>query len=141
MKEYYNDWKFKHPTPNDFKRVAEKVSGLQLDWFMNEWTQTDNTIDYAIAGVEGKTITLARVGRMPMPIDLKVTYTDGSEEFFNIPLRMMRGEKPTAATVLPDWTWAHPKYTFETSKEVQEVQLNPTGLMADINKENDMFVK
>lgn len=141
LKEYYNQWKFKHPTPNDFKRVAEKVSGLQLDWFLNEWTQTNHTIDYAVAGVEGNKITLARVGRIPMPIDLIVTYTDGTEESFNIPLRMMRGNKPTTATVLADWTWAHPKYIFETSKEVQSVQLNPSRMMADINKENDTFTK
>ena len=32
LKRYYNDWAFKHPTPNDFIRVAEKVSNINLDW-------------------------------------------------------------------------------------------------------------
>ncbi len=31
--EYYRQWKFKHPNPNDLIRVAEKLSGLQLDWY------------------------------------------------------------------------------------------------------------
>ncbi|HFC00357.1 MAG TPA: M1 family peptidase, partial [Phaeodactylibacter sp.] len=31
MLEYYNTWKFKHPNSNDFIRVMEKVSGLELD--------------------------------------------------------------------------------------------------------------
>ncbi|WP_456377824.1 M1 family metallopeptidase, partial [Lutibacter sp.] len=91
IKEYFEDFKYKHPTPNDFKRVAEKVSGLELDWYLNEWIETTHTIDYAIAKVEDKTITLARVGQMPMPIDVTVRYVDGSTENFNIPLRMMRG--------------------------------------------------
>ena len=40
-----------HPTPNDIKRVAEKVSSANLDWYLNEWAQTTNTIDYSIKEV------------------------------------------------------------------------------------------
>ncbi|MBT8316348.1 MAG: M1 family metallopeptidase [Lutibacter sp.] len=141
LKKYFNDFKFKHPTPNDAKRVAEKVSGLQLDWFLNEWIETTHTIDYAIAKVDNKSITLARIGQMPMPIDLTITYVDGSTEDFNIPLRMMRGNKPTSATILKDWTWAHPKYTFSTSKEIKSVQIDPFEMMADIDKTNNRFEK
>ncbi|WP_299527924.1 M1 family metallopeptidase [uncultured Lutibacter sp.] len=141
LKKYFEDFKFKHPTPNDFKRVAEKVSGLELDWYLNEWIETTHTIDYAIAKVEDKTITLARVGQMPMPIDVSVIYIDGSTENFNIPLRMMRGNKPTTATILKDWTWAHPTYTFSTSKEIKAVEIDPSQLMADIDRENNIFEK
>lgn len=140
LKKYYNDFKFKHPTPNDYIRVAEKVSGIQLAWYLNEWTQTLHTIDYAIAKVEGTNITLARVGKIPMPIDLKVTYKDGSSEDYYIPLSMMRGEKPTTATLLKDWAWAKPKYTFSTSKEIKKVEIDTSTLMADINRENNIFI-
>ncbi|UMB52850.1 M1 family metallopeptidase [Lutibacter sp. A64] len=140
LKKYYNDFKFKHPTPNDYIRVAEKVSGIQLAWYLNEWTQTLHTIDYAIAKIEGTNITLARVGKMPMPIDVKVTYTDGSSEDFYIPLSMMRGEKPTTATLLKDWAWATPKYTFSTSKEIKKVEIDTSTLMADINRENNVYI-
>ena len=74
---------------------------------------------------------------MPMPIDVAVTYTDGSKENFNIPLRMMRGNKPTSATVIEDWTWAHPTYTFTTKKEVKSVEIDPSKLMADVNPANN----
>lgn len=141
LKKYFTDFSFKHPTPNDIKRTAEKVSGIHLDWYLNEWTQTTHTIDYGVKSVNGKEVVLERIGRMPMPIDVQVTYTDGSKETFNIPLRMMRGEKPTKATIITDWTWAHPTYTFATSKEVKSVEIDPSKLMADINQENNSFGK
>ncbi|MEQ6125041.1 M1 family metallopeptidase [Pseudotenacibaculum sp. MALMAid0570] len=137
LKKYFKDFGFKHPTPNDVKRSMEKVSGIHLDWYLNEWTQTTHTIDYGVKEVKGKTITLERVGQMPMPMDVEVTYEDGTKEMFNIPLRMMRGQKKTNATVIDDWTFAHPSYTFTASKNVKSVQIDPSGLMADINSENN----
>jgi len=141
IKKYFEDFKFKHPTPNDIKRTAEKVSGIQLDWFLNEWTQTTHTIDYAVAKVEGKSVTLARIGQMPMPVDATVIYVDGSTEDFYIPLSMMRGEKSTDATLLKNWSWANPTYTFSASKEVKKVEVDPSQFMADIERENNVFEK
>ena len=137
LKLYFNKWSFKHPTPNDFIRCAEEVSNLELDWYLMDWTQTTNTIDYAVKAVNNKEITLERIGLMPMPIDLKVTYNDGSTEEFYIPLQMMRGEKPTNATVIGDWAWAYPTYRFKTKKDIQTVEIDPKNLMADVNKENN----
>ena len=140
LKKYFNDFSFKHPTPNDVKRSMEKVSGIHLDWYLNEWTQTLHTIDYGVKAVDGKQITLERIGQMPMPIDLEVTYTDGTKESFNIPLRIMRGAKPTSATVIEDWAWAHPIYTFTAAKAVKSVQIDTENLMADINASNNSFI-
>lgn len=152
LKRYYTDFKFKHPTPNDFIRTAEKVSGFELDWYLTDWTQTTNTIDYGIKAVEteGKNtkVTLERIGLMPMPIDLYVTYEDGSQELFYIPLRMMWGEKPNPfaelnRTVLDDWAWAYPTYTFEikNGKKVKNMMIDATQRMADINPENNFWEK
>ena len=132
LKKYFNDFSFKHPTPNDIKRSMEKVSGIHLDWYLNEWTQTTHTIDYSVRGFRNKIIILQRHGKMPMPIDVRVTYKDGSSEDFNIPLQMMRGNKPTSATILKDWSWAHPIYRFEVLKEIKSVEIDPSKLMADI---------
>ena len=139
LKKYFNDFSFKHPTPNDAKRSMEKVSGIHLDWYLNEWTQTTHTIDYGVKSINGNEITIERVGKMPMPIDLEVTYKDGTKELFNIPLQMMRGEKPTSATILDDWTFAHPTYTFKTSKKVKSARIDPSGFMADINSDNNQL--
>ncbi len=137
LKLYFNKWAFKHPTPNDFIRCAEEVSELELDWYLMDWTQTTATIDYGVKTVSNQEITLERKGLMPMPIDLKVTYKDGSTEDFYIPLQMMRGEKPTTATIIKDWAWAYPTYSFKTTKEIKTVEIDPRNLMADVNKENN----
>jgi hypothetical protein len=67
-----------------------------------------------------------------MPIDVRVTYKDVTLEDFTIPLQMMRGNKPTTATVLKDWSWSHPVYRFKVSKEISSVEIDPSKLMADI---------
>jgi hypothetical protein len=139
LKKYFVNFKFKHPTPNDFKRVAEKVSGIQLDWYLNEWVETINTIDYAVKSVSNNSITLNRIGKMPMPIDLKVTYVDGTSEEFYIPLEMMLGKKPTSAKVLPYWGWGNPEFTFTAKKSVKKVEIDTRHLMADIDRNNNVY--
>ncbi|HEX9602056.1 MAG TPA: M1 family metallopeptidase [Mariniflexile sp.] len=137
IKKYFDDFAFKHPTPLDIIRTAEKVSGLELDWYLTDFAQTANTIDYGVKTIEGNSITLERIGLMPMPIDVTVTYTDGNTEDFYIPLQMMRGEKPTKDTLIKDWAWAYPTYTFTTKKAVKSVEIDPKNSMADINKGNN----
>ncbi|MBZ0328573.1 MAG: M1 family metallopeptidase [Altibacter sp.] len=150
LKRYYSEWKFKHPTPNDFIRIAEKVSGFELDWYLTDWTQTTNTIDYGIASVieeSGKTkVVLERIGLMPMPIDLYVQFEDGTQEAFYIPLQMARAEKTNPypmmkRTVLPDWAWAHPTYELEivSDKKVKYLSIDATGRMADVQPSNNNF--
>lgn len=147
---YYKEWSFKHPTPNDFIRVAEKVSGAELDWYLMDWTQTTNTIDYGIKEVLSKDtetkVSLERLGLMPMPIDINVTYEDGSIENFYIPLQMMRTEKPNPNPsqkwiVLPDWSWANPTYEFmiENDKKIRIITIDASKLMADINLSNNTY--
>ena len=70
-----------------------------------------------------------------------MTYKDGTTEDFYIALRQMRGEKPTLATQLKDWAWAFPTYSFEASKKIKSVQIDPSGLMADINSIDNQLPK
>ena len=137
IKKYFTDFSFKHPKPLDIVRTAERVSGLELDWYLIDFGQTTNTIDYSVKAIEGNNITLERIGLMPMPIDLKVTYVDGTSEDFYIPLQMMRGEKPTTATIISDWAWAYPTYSFDAKKAVKTVEIDPSGLMADVDSSNN----
>ena len=151
IKNYYNTYKFTHPLPNDFRRIAEQSSGILLNWYLTDWTQTTNKIDYAISQVEENKnksiVTLERIGLMPMPLEVLVEYIDGTEEYYYIPISLMRGEKeqPNYAEnwiQVKDWSWAFKKYTFEINNKLESIKsidINPTGLMADTDYSNDII--
>ena len=152
IKEYYRSHKFTHPTPNDFRRVAERVSGIQLKWYLTDWTQTTNQIDYGIKSVDGvgaKThITFNRIGSMPMPLDVLINYSDGSHEIQYIPISLMRGEKNNpynfSWVINDDWAWSMPEYLLVINKpkeDVVSVIIDPTGYMADVDRKNNEFFK
>ncbi len=151
LQQFYKEFQFKHPTPNDLIRTAEKISGAHLGWYLTDWTRTTNSIDYSITSVKEKDgnsqISLQRKGLMPMPLDILVTYADGSVETFYIPLRMMYFSKENPyqnikRTVLPEMTWADPNYTFKINKplkKIAQIVLDPSGLMADIKPEDNIY--
>ncbi|HEX8277057.1 MAG TPA: M1 family metallopeptidase [Segetibacter sp.] len=149
--DYYRQWRFKHPNPNDFIRVAEKVSGSELDWYKEYWVNTTKTIDYAIDSLweeNGKTnIRIKRVGEMPMPIDVQIIFKDSTKELHNIPLDLMFGQKPVESETIPttfhaEWQWTHPTYTFETNRkllDISGVQIDPSQRLADIDPRNNLL--
>ncbi|MHC5309818.1 M1 family metallopeptidase [Myroides sp. LJL116] len=152
LQKFYKDYKLTHPTPNDFKRTAEKVSGANLDWYMIDYTLTNNTVDYAIQFVEelqkGQSlVTLERIGRAGMPLDILVTYTDGSMETFYIPYSSMFWNKPNQyveleRTILEPWGWAQPQYKFVINKpksSIKSIMIDPSQFMADVNQENNIY--
>lgn len=151
MKRFFNAWKFKHPDGRDFLRVMERESGMVLDWYYQYFIETTRHIDYGITGVisEGQSthVTLKRQDLMPMPVELMVTYADGSRELFYLPLRIMRGEKSHAMegverTVMADWPWTNPTYTLRIDRpasQIQSLKIDPTERTADINRENNLI--
>ena len=141
LKRYFNEFKFKHPTPNDFKRVAEKVSDLELEWYLNDWTRTAEKIDYAVTYLEGK-VVLERKGLIPMPIELVVTFRDETKKHYYIPTDLMRGIKKELSSsfeTLPVWGWASPFYSFPLQKEVVKIEIDPSGLLADVDLKNNIY--
>ena len=151
LQTYYNEWKFKHPLPNDLRRIAERISGIQLQWFLTDWTQTTNTINYSIDAVEeamGRTtIRLKRKEVMPMPLEILIQYKNGEIELHYIPISLMRGEKENPYglewKIQPDWTWANLDYSFTIDKEKNQIEaivIDPSNLMADIDKTDNFYV-
>jgi len=147
--EYYRLWRFKHPNAADFVRVAERVSGLQLDWYKEYWVSTTKTIDYGIDSLweeGGKTkIRLKMAGKMPMPVDVLLQFKDGSKEMAYIPQYLQFGEKPNEDPAIPrvsyePWRWTHPMYTFEISHrltDLKTIEIDPSRRMADIDRKNN----
>lgn len=152
MKRYYNTWKMRHPEPNDFLRVMEKESGIQLHWYYRYWIQTTKRIDYGIGNLiekDGHTIIdLERVGEFPMPIDLMVTYKDGTKELYYIPMNEMLGKKSSEDTSIKQtdlsaWPWVHPNYTIGIPKklsDIESLEIDPSLRMADINRKNNKII-
>ncbi len=149
MRRYFNTWKFKHPDPKDFLRVMEKEADMELDWFYNQWIESTNTIDYGIkylvADQQQSKVVIDRIGRIPMPVEVKVTYKNGEETLYYIPLRLMRGEKTfeegLTVNQLPDWPWTYPSYEITIPaklNDIVKVEIDPAHLTVDVNRKNNV---
>jgi hypothetical protein len=152
MLMYHEKWAYKHPNANDFIRIMETVSDMELDWYREYWINTTHTIDYSVKSVEAKKrgstkVVLERIGKMPMPVDLMVTYADGTQEVYNIALRIMRSNKRqensgVKQTNLADWPWTHPEYEFSipvSVKKIKSIEIDPSARMADVDRSNNIL--
>ena len=145
---YYNTWKFKHPNANDFIRVAEKTSGIQLEWFKEYWVNSTKTVDFGLNDIQatatGAIISLQRIGKMPAPLEVLVTYKDGTSELHYIPLDLMLANKVAEGNdnriVHPECKWVQPTYTFETTKPLsalKSIEIDPSYRLPDVNRSNN----
>ena len=145
IKRYYDEFKFKHPTPNDFKRVAEKVSDLELEWYLNDWTRTTSKIDYDISlyDPDARAVTVKRKASIPMPLEIEVSFADGSTALYYIPIDLMQGVKPFGndVVVLNPWAWVAPEYSFliEGKKKVVKIEIDPSKRLADIDQKGNIL--
>ena len=149
LKRYYNEWKFKHPDEYDFIRIMEKESGMELDWYIDYWIKTTHTIDYSLEIKEENEneilVSVNRIGKMPMPIEIEVVYEDSSKKIFYIPLSIMRGDKTHDSSkleykLLDDWEWVNNTYEINfnnKNKKIKKIEINPSGKMADIDQSNN----
>ena len=149
--DYYNQWKFKHPNSNDFIVLAEKATDIKLDWYKEYWCNTTKTINYAIDSLweEGgvSKIRLKRIGQMPMPIDLQLTFKDGTTEMHYMPLNLMFGEKQLENNnqkriVHEEWKWTHPTYIVEFPQKLntlKALEIDPSKRMADVERKNNLL--
>ncbi|MGZ8509086.1 MAG: M1 family metallopeptidase [Chitinophagaceae bacterium] len=146
--EYYKQWRFKHPNAADLIRLSEKQSGIELDWYQEYWINSTKTIDYAFDSLweeSGKTrIRLKRIGLMPMPVDLQLTFKDGSSEIHYIPLDLMYGAKPAENSitrkVYPAWKWTNESYIIESHRRLGDIstaEIDPSQRMADTERQNN----
>ena len=146
MKRYFNEWKFKHPKPENFIRIMELESGLELDWFFEHWLYTVHHIEYSVSAEisdnSETTVMLSNNGQFPMPIEVEVTLKSGAVENYYIPLRQMRSVKTTEAETLDSWAWVNPSYEFTVAHSLSDIKtivIDPKGMMADIDPSNNTF--
>ena len=148
MRRYFNEWKFKHPEPNDFIRVMEKQSGMELSWYLEYWINSTKTIDYGVQSAtqlgDSTHIILERSGEMIMPVDVKIKFTDGTDHSYSIPLRIMRGHKPVMddMTIAESWPWTNPEYSLilpVAHQDIVSIEIDSYQQTADVNRKNNLL--
>ena len=151
MKEFFNQWKMKHPTERDFLHIAQKTSGMDLKWFQHYWINTTKTIDYAIKNVKyeanSTTITLENKGSIPMPIDFSILTKDKKVVNYQIPMSMTHVWKTKDIygdfNTLDYWKWTQKEYTFTipyNKSQISALGIDFSQRLADVNPE-DNFVE
>lgn len=151
MKNYFDQWHFKHPHLTDFQKVMERTSGTDLDWFFDEWFRTTRTANYAACGVSSDETSggyetklhLKNEGLAVMPVDVLLHYTDGTSQDATIPLAVNQGNdyhKPDANRLFfPSWDWVAPSYhkTLLTPKKVSWFEIDTSWRLQDLDWMNN----
>jgi hypothetical protein len=147
MQHYFKQWKFCHPYPEDFRNSIIGFTGVDLNWFFDQWLETTKTADYSIGKIKRKKndvyeITLKRKGTMQMPIDFVVIDKNDSARHYYIPNTWF--EKPTGATTLPRWIGWGPKLkptytaTLNIGAKIKNVIIDPSYRLADVDMTNNV---
>jgi len=147
MKHYFNTWKCAHPYPEDFRNAIADYTKTDLNWFFDQWLETTKTIDYKVRKVKYKNdsteIELKRVGEMQMPLQVEVVQKSGDTSRYYIPNTWF--EKETSDSTLPKWYgWGknlHPTYSFKVKGKVNRVEIDPSLVLADVNRTNNVYAK
>ncbi|PJA99651.1 MAG: peptidase M1 [Ignavibacteriales bacterium CG_4_9_14_3_um_filter_30_11] len=134
FREYIKRWAFKHPTPQDFFRTMNSVSGENLNWFWKQWFYENWNLDQGIESVqyvngvpkEGSVITITNNEKMAMPVELKIVEKNGN----------------IIEKILPVEIWhRRAKWTFQINSTslLDSVILDPKSLLPDINLNNNTW--
>lgn len=146
MQGYFARWRMAHPYVEDFRQTVIDITKVDLNWFFDQWIETDKTIDYAVGPVKrrfrdnGQRITFRRKGSMQMPLDFTVIARDGKRYDYHIPNTWF--VKPTTATVLPRWIGFDDlkrKYTatVDIPNGIADVMIDTSHTLADVYQLNN----
>lgn len=134
FRTYIARWAFKHPTPWDFFHTMENVSGEELNWFWRGWFFNKWKIDQAVKNVKyvngdfknGAQITVENIGQLPMPTTVQIKFKDGTTQIVKLPIELWKRNN--------EWT-----FKVDTTKEINEVKLDPNSQIPDINPKNNSW--
>jgi hypothetical protein len=128
FRAYLRAWAYKHPAPADFFRIMRDASGMDLDWFWRDWVFTTARLDQAVDSIgraqEGEKVFLSNRGSMMLPLEMDLTFRDGSSERVRLPVEMWNQGSKFA-------------YRLKTAKEVRRVVIDPRRVFPDIDRANN----
>lgn len=132
FREYINRWAFKHPTPWDFFRTMENVSGEDLGWFWRGWVLNNWKLDQKVGGVvynedkpqNGSAITIENLEKMVMPVSVFIKESNGKQHRLDLPVEVwQRGGLYT--------------FNIPSTSKIDEVILDPDKKLPDVNRNNN----
>jgi hypothetical protein len=131
FRSYIKAWAFKHPTPADFFRMMRDESGMDLDWFWRGWIYSTARLDQAVDSVGTKPeaealVYLSSRGTMVMPLEMTLTFVDGSQSTVKLPIEM--------------WNLGS-QFTYHVPQHlrVSRVEIDPRHMMPDVDRSNNRF--
>lgn len=136
FRTYTARWAFRHPTPADFFRTMEDVSGRRLDWFWREFFVENPHFDQAIdtvataqrADTQMVAVVYANRARGVLPIRARFEFSDGTSQEFDYP-----------AEVWSTNTRRYLRQYMFTGKQLLRVQLDPDKRLLDIDRSNNGY--
>ncbi|MFM6976783.1 MAG: M1 family aminopeptidase, partial [Sphingobacteriaceae bacterium] len=134
FRTYVARWAYKHPTPYDFFRTIENVSGENLSWFWRSWFINNWRLDQAISSVKydkndaknGAVITVENLEQMPMPVILEIKTKSGQVSRTTLPVEIWQRNT--------SWTFKYP-----SAEELESVSVDPDHVFPDHNSANDTW--
>jgi hypothetical protein len=134
MREYVRRWAFKHPTPGDWFRTIENVSGQDLAWFWRGFFYSTDVLDIGIDnvvnseqdGVQVAVVTLSKNTSILFPVSLRLALADGSVQDVHLPVDIWSRGNVFKATVA-------------VKSAVTGARLWPDGVVPDWNPANDTW--
>lgn len=128
MKKYFEQWKFKHPQPEDIRKIFEAETGKDLSWLFDDLIKTDKKIDYKLVNVKAddnasatREVILKNVGQVKSPVSVSVLNGD--------------------SVIRTQWIDG-----FENEQKVSinteggdRVQIDPQLLMPEVNRKNNTY--
>lgn len=132
FRAYIKAWAYKHPQPTDFYNCMENVAGENLNWFWRGWFTGTGNINVGISKVTDNpgytTITFVNKGEVPMPLNFKITYTDGTTEDKKLPVEVWQRQD--------EWD-----YVIDSPKKVKSVDIDPDRFLPDVDMTNNYWVR
>jgi aminopeptidase N len=99
LREYVRRWAFKHPTPGDFFRTVENVTGADLSWFWRGFFYSTAVLDVRIDSVVTQvpadrdsaagsvaSIFLQRTTSIVFPVEMRLRLANGTTSDVRLPV-------------------------------------------------------
>jgi hypothetical protein len=126
MRTYYDEWKFKHPQPNDIRSSIEKTTQQDLSWLFEDLIQTTNHIDYKISRVKFEDnqtrIKVKNKGNVFGPIPVSVFDSSGVQKTEWLSAGLKKG-----------WLTFEGIYT--------QAEIDPLRQLPEVNRQNNTWNK